>query len=246
MRPWKAARAYLLTSLPRDMKVALTIIGSKKLQTCGIFLALVVVMLLVSLLAMWVATGSLPSVAVHTDYWGLALKRVTAATVRDLPTTLLHTMRIYLDYPAIWFTFERIGFEEQARTLAMDTTTVFPIVSVRYLLDNAPIALLLAAYLILSRHRAKEMRTVKAQGVSQVVSIAIPGGSSALGSALAPMACCGGTAIQSAAYVVGFVATAPVVTLFSRLATMGVSVLVVIGIAWMARKINSSGSCVSP
>lgn len=246
MMPWKTATAYLLTTLPRDMKVALTVIAPKKLQTCLIFFSLLALTLLVSLLAMWVATGNLPSVAVHTDYWGLAVQRLTGAPPRELPTVLLETLSTYLDYPAIWFTFERLGFEEQARTLAMDTTTVFPVINIRYLVDNGPIALLLAVYVVLSRHRTKGMRVVRQQKAAQIISISLPSGSSAIGSALAPMACCGATAVQSAAYVVGFVATAPVITIFSRLATVGVGALLVIGIAWTARKINSSGSCVSP
>lgn len=240
MRPWQIAKAYLLTTLPRDLKVVLGLVASHKLQTTATFLGLLVLTLLVGLLVMWVATGDLPSVAVNTDYWGLAVHRLTAATARELPTTLLDLMRIYLDYPAVWFTFERIGFEEQTRTLAMDTTTIFPVVNVRYLLDNAPIALLLAAYLILSRHRAKEMRTVKVQGVSQVVSISLPGGSSALASALAPMACCGGTAVQAVASVMGFAATAPAAILFSRVAVIGVAALLIVGIARIARRINSA------
>lgn len=246
MRPWKAATVYLLTTLPGDMKVALTIISSKKLQTCVIFLSLLALTLLAGLLTMWIATSNQPSVAVQTDYWGLAFQRLTTARVRELPTTLLETMGIYLDYPAMWFTFERIGFEEQVRTLAMDTTTVFPVINIRYLMENAPIAVLLTLYVILSRHQAKGLRSAQKHRVTHLASISLPAGSSAMGSVLVPMACCGGTAVQSAAYVVGFLATAPVVTVFSRLATVGVGVLLVIGIAWTARKINSIGSCGSP
>jgi len=246
MLRFDAAKAYLGTTLPRDMKVAATLIASKKLQTCAILFGLLVLTLLVSLLAMGIVTGHLPSIARNTDYWGLAYQRLTAATAQELPGTLLETMKIYLDYPAIWFIFERISFEEQARTLAMDTTTVFPVINIRYLIDNAPIALLLAVYLVLSRHRTKGIPPVPTRGVSPALSISIPGSSSAMTSLLAPMACCGGTAVQSAAYVVGFVATAPLLTLFSRLATIGVAVLIIIGIAWTARKINSPSHCASP
>lgn len=246
MFPWKSARTYLLRTLPSDMKVALTVMASKKLQACAVFLGLVALTLLVGLLVMWIVTGNLPTMAVNTDYWGLAVQRLMAATAGELPTTLLETIRIYLDYPAIWFTFERIGFEEQVRTLAMETTTAFPVINVRYFLENAPIALLLALYLLLSRHQTIETRSAQLRGVSQVVSISIPASSGTMASALAPMACCGGAAVQSAAYAVGFMATAPVVTIFSRLATLGVSVLLLIGIAWTARKISAGRSCVSP
>lgn len=246
MFPWKSARTYLLRTLPSDMKVALTVMASKKLQACAVFLGLVALTLLVGLLVMWIVTGNLPTVAVNTDYWGLAVQRLMAATAGALPATLLETIRVYLDYPAIWFTFERIGFQEQVRTLAMDTTTAFPVINVRYFLENAPIALLLALYLVLSRHQTKETRSAQLRGVSQVVSISIPGSSGAMASALAPMACCGGAAVQSAAYAVGFMATAPIVLLLSKLAAAGVGVLLVVGIAWTARKINASNTCVPP
>lgn len=246
MFPWKSARTYLLRTLPSDMKVALTVMASKKLQACAVFLGLVALTLLVGLLVIWIVTGNLPTVAVNTDYWGLAFRHLTAAPAGELPTTLVETIRIYLDYPAIWFTFERMSIGEQIRTLAMDTTTAFPVVNIRYLLDNAPIALLLAIYLVLSRHRTRGMRSVRAQTMSPVASVSIPGATGAMTSALAPMACCGGTAVQSAVYVGGFMATAPVVLLLSKLAAAGVGVLLVVGIAWTARKINASNTCVPP
>lgn len=246
MMPWRAAATYLVKILPGDMKLALTVIASKKLPACVIFLGLLGFTLLVNLVAMWVVTGHLPSVAVHTDYSGLAFQRLTAARVRELPAALLETMRIYLDYPAMWFTFERIGFKEQARTLAMDTTTVFPVINIRYVLDKAPIVLLLTLYLILSRHQAGALRAVRRQNVTSLASVSLPSGSSAIGSVLAPMACCGGTAVQGAASVVGFVTTAPLLMVFSRLATVGVGGLLVIAIAWTARKINSSSACGLP
>lgn len=245
MMPWKAAATYLVKILPGDMKLALTVIASKKLPACVIFLGLLGFTLLVNLVAMWVLTGNVPSMAVHTDYWGLAVQRLTAARGRELPAVLLGTMGIYLDYPALWFTFERAGFEEQARTLAMDTTTVFPVLNFRYLLENAPIALLLTVYLILSRHQTKGAGAIREQKVTHLASISVPSGSSAVGSVLAPMACCGGTVVQSAAYIVGFMVTAPLAALFSRLATGAVGLLLVIAIGWTARRIHSGSPCVS-
>ena len=236
----KAFRVYLTATLPRDMKTAVEIIASKKLEMCLILLGVLFLTVLVNLLVMWVATGNLPSVAVNTDYWGLAFQRFAAVTPGDLPAKLLETILIYWDYPAIWFTFSRISFAEQARTLAMDTTTVFPVINIRYLVGITPIALLLTFYMVLSRHRARGMRSVQKRKVTQIASITLPGGSSALGSALAPMACCGGTAVQSVASVMGFAATAPAAILFSRLSVIGVVVLLVIGIARTARKINSA------
>ncbi len=237
-----AVQGYLLKTLPRDMKVAIKIIVSKKLEACVILLSVMALTVLVSLLAMWVTTGNLPSVAVNTDYWGLAFQRLRGATVRELPATLVETLRIYLGYPAIWFTFERIGFEEQARTLAMDTTTVFPVINLRYLLDNAPIGLLLTFYMVLSRYRARGMRPVRSQKATQILSISLPSGGSAMGSALAPMACCGGTAVQSVASVMGFVATAPAAILVSRLSVVAVATLLILGIARTARKICGAGT----
>jgi len=237
-----AVQGYLLKTLPRDMKVALKIIVLKKLETCVILLSVMALTVVVSLLAMRVATGNLPSVAVNTDYWGLAFQRVRGATVRELPAALLETMRIYQDYPAIWFTFERIGFEEQARTLAMDTTTVFPVINLRYLIDNAPLVLLLTFYMVLSRQRIQGMRLVRSQKAAQILSISLPSGGSAMGSILAPMACCGGTAVQAVASVMGFVATAPAAILASRLSVVAVATLLILGIARTARKICGAGT----
>lgn len=236
----KALKAYVTTTLPRDMKTAVDIIASKKLEMCVILLGVLFLTVLVNLLVMWVATGNLPSVAVNTDYWGLAFQRFAAAIPGDLRAKILGTILIYWDYPAIWFTFERIGFEEQVHTLAMDTTAVFPVINIRYVVGITPIALLLTFYVVLSRHRARVMRSVQKQKTTQIVSISLPSGSSALGSALAPMACCGGTAVQSVASVMGFAATAPAAILFSKVSVIGVAALLVIGIARTARKINSA------
>ncbi len=240
MMVWDVTKAYLLTTLRRDMTVAIKLITSKKLQACVTLLGLMSLTVLVNLLVMWAATGSLPSLTVNTEYWGLAFQRVATATPGDLPATLFDTMLIYWDYPAIWFTFERVSFAEQARTLVMDTTVGFPVINIRYLVSITPIALLLTIYMILSRHRAMGMRAGQTQKSTQIVSISVPSGSSALGSALVPMACCGGTAVQSVASVMGFVATAPAAILFSRLSVIGVTVWLVIGIARTARKLNSA------
>jgi len=235
----KTTKAYLLTTLPRDMQGAMRIIASKKLEACLILLSVMALTVGVNLLVMWGATGNLPSVAMNTEYWELAVRRVTTTTVRDLPATLLETMRIYLDYPAVWFTFEKVSFAEQARTLAMDTTAVFSI-NARYVVESVPLLLLVTVFMVLSRYRARGMRSTPNQKFTGVVSVSVPTGSSAMASALAPMACCGGTAIQSVASVMGLVATAPAAMLFSTLSALGVAALLIIGIAWMARKINSS------
>lgn len=242
---WKTATTYLLRTLPRDIKVVLEVMAANKLQASAIFLGLLLLSVLVGLLVMGIATGNLPSVAANTDYWGPAVRRLTTASAGELPATLLETTSIYLDYPAVWFTFERMGFEEQSRTLAMDTTAVFPVITIRYLLESGPIAFLLTVYLLLSRRRAKAVRPVRRAKATQFLSISVPSGSSALGFTLAPMACCGGTAVYSAAYAVGFIAATPLAMLFSKLATVGVAVVLVIGTAWTARKINTTNACVS-
>lgn len=242
MRRLNAATAYLLNTLPRDMSVAVKIVASRKFKAWVMFLSFMALIVVVNLLVMGATTSSLPTVNMNTEYWGLAAQRLTTASPGELPATLLETTRIYLDYPAVWFTFERLGFEEQARALAMDTTAVFPVINIRYFLESGPIAFLLTIYLLLSRHRAKEMRAVRSARAAKLLSISVPTGSSALGSALAPMACCGGTAVQSVASVIGVIATAPAVILFSTLSVFGVAALLIIGIARVARTINS-GCC---
>lgn len=239
---WRAAVTYLVKTLPRDMKVALTVIASRRLQGCAVFLGLMALTVLVGLLAMGIATGGLPSMAVNTDYLGLAFRRLRAVTAREFPAAFLETVRIYLDYPLIWFTFERMEFEEQLRTLAMDTTAAFPVINLRYVIGHTPILLLLTCYLLLARYRAEGVRAGGHREATPLLAVSLPGGSGAVGSAMAPMACCGGTAIQSVASVMGAVATAPAVVLLSKASVVGVGALLVAGILRMARRIVS-GCC---
>lgn len=235
-----AAKTYLVTMLPRDVRAVISAIAAHRIQTCLVFLGLLTLTVAVNLLATGVATGHWPSLALNADYWRLGFQRLTSVSGRELRAALWETLKIYLDYPAVWFTFERLSLTEKVRTLAMDSTVTFPVINVRYFLAMAPVIFLLTFYVVLSRHVAKSMGSGQKRKALQVAAVGLPGGGSALGSALAPMACCGSTvALQSAVSVMGLAVTAPVAILVSRLSLYGVMVLLLIGILRTARKINS-------
>lgn len=226
--------------MPRDIKLVTGILVSRKIRVLLTFIVLMWLTVLIYLLAMSIATRSLPSFVINESYGELFLQHLLTAPGK-LPSTAI----FYWEYPAFWFTFNRqIDMEMALQLLVMDTTISFP-VNIRYFVEFAPVMGLVTIHIILSGY----MRGMNAvpknlrQRKLAFLSVGLPSGSSSLSSALAPMACCGATAIQTTATVLGLAITAPAVMLFSRIAVILVAALLIVSIARTARKINSGCSC---
>ncbi len=230
-----------LVMIFQDVALAVVILIRKKLEFFLTFVALVVFAVFISVVAIVATTKDIPDVSINRDYLGLAIYRLSAAAPRDFAAVALETMVFYLDYPPVWFTFERMTLEEQRSVLAMDTTVAFPL-SIRSLAGVGPIPLLLAVYVVLSRHRARGLRAAQNRGCACLLSVSVPGGSSAVGGALAPMACCGGTVVSSVTSLMGLTITAPAAILLSKISVIGVALLLIVGILRLARKIAVESS----
>ncbi len=235
----KPGQANLWVALSRDMGVVGRIVALRRLDILVTLVAIVCLMVFMNLLIMLATTRNLPSVTVNTSYFGPAVTHLASASPHNLPAALGEAMVTYWEYPVVWFTFQRISIAEQARTLAMDTTVAFPVINIRYLAETLPLALLLAIYTVLFRHSRRMVGDRQRQHVTQVVSISLPGGTSAIGSALAPMACCGGAAVQAGASIIGFSATTTAALVLSKVSVGAVVAVLVFGIASTARSINS-------
>jgi hypothetical protein len=239
MRIAKPGQANLWGALSRDVGVVGRIIALRKLDILITLVAIVCLMIFMNLLIMLATTRHVPSVTVNTRYFGPAVTHLASASPRTLPAALGETMGTYWEYPIVWFTFPRMSIAEQVRTLAMDATIAFPVISIRYLAEILPLALLLAIYTVLFRHSRRMAGDRQGQHVVQVASISLPGGTGAIGSAFAPMACCGSAAVQAGASVIGFSATATAALVLSKVSVGAVVAFLVFGIARSARSINA-------
>lgn len=230
-------------TLPGDVRTAMGILVSQKGVTVVLFLSILWVTVPLNLLVMSFATGHLPNMRINNNYVTLAVQRVQEVSLGSLPREFFETAMLYWDYPLVWFSFERTLSAAQLQSgEVMDTSLLFSI-NARYFAGLAPVSVLLSIYLILSRYYVKRMRAGSREGkLISITSAVVPSGSGAVGTALAPMACCGGTAVQTTAYVLGFSITGPAMTLVSYAFGVATAILLIIGIMRIASKINS-GCC---